>query len=156
MPIPITPIIPIIPSAAYTRRCRLLAAHGLRSCLSARTQPWLTATGAPSQTSTIPYHTRDRIQQITNCQQITNGDIAPLCQNGAETLVLRCGYHDTQQHPAPLGAGWKTRLESSIYKSSTRFIHDCTFRLHLLPIHKGRHSGAPRAIVYGHCLVHFA
>ena len=30
--------------------------HGLRSCLSARTQP-LTATGAPSQTSTIPYHT---------------------------------------------------------------------------------------------------
>ena len=37
-------------------RCRLLAAHGLRSCLSVRTQP-LTATGAPSQTSTMPYHT---------------------------------------------------------------------------------------------------
>ena len=37
-------------------RCRLLAAHGLRSCLSVRTQP-LTATGAPSQTSTISYHT---------------------------------------------------------------------------------------------------
>ena len=35
---------------------RLLAAHGLTSCLSVRTQP-LTATGAPSQTSTIPYHT---------------------------------------------------------------------------------------------------
>ena len=35
-------------------RCRLLAAHGLTSCLSVRTQP-LTATGAPSQTSTIPY-----------------------------------------------------------------------------------------------------
>ena len=32
-----------------------LAAHGARSCLSVRTQP-LTATGAPSQTSTIPYH----------------------------------------------------------------------------------------------------
>ena len=29
---------------------------GPRSCLSVRTQP-LTATGAPSQTSTIPYHT---------------------------------------------------------------------------------------------------
>ena len=37
-------------------RSRLLAAHGLTSCLSVRTQP-LTATGAPSQTSTIPYHT---------------------------------------------------------------------------------------------------
>ena len=37
-------------------RSRLLAAHGLLSCLSVRTQP-LTATGAPSQTSTIPYHT---------------------------------------------------------------------------------------------------
>ena len=36
-------------------RCRLLAAHGARSCLSVRTQP-LTATGAPSQTSTIPCH----------------------------------------------------------------------------------------------------
>ena len=32
------------------------AAACARSCLSARTQP-LTATGAPSQTSTIPYHT---------------------------------------------------------------------------------------------------
>ena len=29
--------------------------HGLRSCPSARTQP-LTASGAPSQTSTMPYH----------------------------------------------------------------------------------------------------
>ena len=37
-------------------RCGLLTAHGARSCLSVRTQP-LTATGAPSQTSTIPYHT---------------------------------------------------------------------------------------------------
>ena len=36
-------------------RCRLLlAAHGLRSCLSVRTQP-LAATGAPLQTSTIPW-----------------------------------------------------------------------------------------------------
>ena len=41
----------------YITRCRLLAAHGAtRSCLSVRTQP-PTATGAPSQTSTIPYHT---------------------------------------------------------------------------------------------------
>ena len=46
-------------------RCRQLTpwygmvCHGMpcaRSCLSVRTQP-LTATGAPSQTSTIPYHT---------------------------------------------------------------------------------------------------
>ena len=36
-------------------RCRPLAAHGLASCLSVRTQP-LTATGAPSQTSTMPHH----------------------------------------------------------------------------------------------------
>ena len=36
-------------------RCRLLTAHGLTSCLSVRTQP-PTATGAPSQTSTMPYH----------------------------------------------------------------------------------------------------
>ena len=35
-------------------RCRLLAENGSRSCLSVRTQP-LTATGAPSQTSTIPW-----------------------------------------------------------------------------------------------------
>ena len=37
-------------------RCRLFAAPGARSCLSVRTQP-PTATGAPSQTSTIPHHT---------------------------------------------------------------------------------------------------
>ena len=36
-------------------RCRPLAAHGPRSCLSVRTQP-LMATGAPSQTSTMPWH----------------------------------------------------------------------------------------------------
>ena len=50
------PVPPIILLTDMVPRCRLLAAHGLRSCLSARTQP-LTATGAPSQTSTIPYHT---------------------------------------------------------------------------------------------------
>ena len=43
-------------------RCRLLAAHGAKSCQSVRAQP-LTATGAPSQTftdlyHTIPYHTQ--------------------------------------------------------------------------------------------------
>ena len=37
-------------------RCRLLAAHSARSCLSVRTQPPM-ATGAPSQTSIVPYHT---------------------------------------------------------------------------------------------------
>ena len=36
-------------------RCRLLAVHGPTPCLSVRTQP-LTATGAPSQTSTTPCH----------------------------------------------------------------------------------------------------
>ena len=35
--------------------CRLFAAHGTGSCLSVRTQP-PAVTGAPSQTSTIPYH----------------------------------------------------------------------------------------------------
>ena len=50
------PCPPIILLTDMVSRCRLLAAHGLTSCLSVRTQP-LTATGAPSQTSTIPYHT---------------------------------------------------------------------------------------------------
>ena len=53
------PSVPVPPNILLTdmvARCRLLAAHGARSCLSARTPP-LTATGAPSQTSTIPYHT---------------------------------------------------------------------------------------------------
>ena len=50
------PCPPIILLTDMVTRSRLLAAHGLTSCLSVRTQP-LTATGAPSQTSTIPYHT---------------------------------------------------------------------------------------------------
>ena len=49
------PCSPIILLTDMVSRSRLLAAHGLLSCLSVRTQP-LTATGAPSQTSTIPYH----------------------------------------------------------------------------------------------------
>ena len=53
---PSVPAPPIILLTDMVTRCRLLAAHGARSCLSVRTQP-LTATGAPSQTSTIPYHT---------------------------------------------------------------------------------------------------
>ena len=48
------PCPPIILLTDMVSRCRLLAAHGLTSCLSVRTQP-LTATGAPSQTSTIPW-----------------------------------------------------------------------------------------------------
>ena len=36
-------------------RCKLLVAHGARSCLSMRTQP-PTPTGAPSQTSVMPCH----------------------------------------------------------------------------------------------------
>ena len=53
---PSVPVPPIILLTDMVTRCRLLAAHGATSCLSVRTQP-LTATGAPSQTSTIPYHT---------------------------------------------------------------------------------------------------
>ena len=53
---PSVPVPPITLLTDMVARCRLLAAHGARSCLSVRTQP-LTATGAPSQTSTIPYHT---------------------------------------------------------------------------------------------------
>ena len=49
------PVPPITLLTDMVPRCRLLAAHGLRSCLSVRTQP-LTATGAPSQTSTMPCH----------------------------------------------------------------------------------------------------
>ena len=50
------PCPPITLLTDMVTRSRLLAAHGLTSCLSVRTQP-LTATGAPSHTSTIPYHT---------------------------------------------------------------------------------------------------
>ena len=53
---PSVPVPPITLLTDMVARCRLLAAHGARSCLSVRTQP-LMATGAPSQTSTIPYHT---------------------------------------------------------------------------------------------------
>ena len=53
---PSFPVPPIMLLTDMVTRSRLLAAHGLTSCLSVRTQP-LTATGAPSQTSTIPYHT---------------------------------------------------------------------------------------------------
>ena len=47
-------VAPIMLLTDMVSRCRL-AAPGARSCLSARTQP-LTATGAPSQTSTMPCH----------------------------------------------------------------------------------------------------
>ena len=49
------PSVPVPPTTSLTdmvTRSRLLAAHGLASCPSVRTQP-LTATGAPSQTSTV-------------------------------------------------------------------------------------------------------
>ena len=52
---PSFPVPPIMLLTDMVPRCRLLAAHGLMSCLSARTQ-LLTATGAPSQTSTMPHH----------------------------------------------------------------------------------------------------
>ena len=52
---PSVPVPPITLLTDMVARCRLLAAHGPRSCLSVRTQP-LTATGAPSQTAAIPYH----------------------------------------------------------------------------------------------------
>ena len=54
---PSVPVPPIILLTDMVTRSRLLAAHGLTSCLSVRTQP-LTATGAPSQTSTMPCHAR--------------------------------------------------------------------------------------------------
>ena len=52
---PSVPVPPIMLLTDMVTRCRLLTAHGARSCLSVRTQP-LTATGAPSQTSTMPCH----------------------------------------------------------------------------------------------------
>ena len=61
---PSFPVPPIILLADMVTRSRLLAAHDLLSCLSVRTQP-LTATGAPSQTSTIPYHTIYPLAQPT-------------------------------------------------------------------------------------------
>ena len=50
---PSVPVPPVILLTDMVTRCRLLAAHGLLSCLSVRTQP-LTATGAPSHRP-LPY-----------------------------------------------------------------------------------------------------
>ena len=60
---PSVPVPPIILLTDMVPRCRLLAAHGPRSCLSVRTQP-LTATGAPSQTSTIPCHAISHVGEV--------------------------------------------------------------------------------------------
>ena len=70
-------------------RCRLLAAHGARSCLSVRTQP-PTVTGAPSQTSTIQYQTvADRLLCIKP------GHIPFLSNNQvATTMVKRPGIEE--------------------------------------------------------------
>ena len=53
---PSVPVPPIMSLTDMIARCRPLAAHtGARSCPSVRTQP-LTATSAPSWTSTMPCH----------------------------------------------------------------------------------------------------
>ena len=67
---PSVPVPPITLLTDMVPRCRLLTAHGLLSCLSARTQP-LTATGAPSQTSTMPYHTSFSSVQFSSVQCCT-------------------------------------------------------------------------------------
>ena len=54
---PSVPVPSVTSLTDMVARCRPLAAHGLRSCPSVRTQP-LTATGAPSRTSTMPCHAR--------------------------------------------------------------------------------------------------
>ena len=60
---PSVPVPPITLLTDVVARSRLLAAHGARSCLSVRipchAQP-LTATGAPSQTCTMPCHAMPR------------------------------------------------------------------------------------------------
>ena len=57
----------------YGYPMQTIAAHGAKSCLSVRTQP-LTATGAPSQTSTIPCHTI----QFSACAFIGGCSCAPV------------------------------------------------------------------------------
>ena len=57
------PVPPITLLTDMVSRCRLLAAHGPRSCSSVRTQP-LTATGAPSQTSTMPCHAMTPLRSV--------------------------------------------------------------------------------------------
>ena len=71
---PSVPVPPITLLTDMVPRCRLIAAHGLRSCPSARTQP-LTATGAPSQTSTIPYHTMQGVRAASHVHLV----VAELC-----------------------------------------------------------------------------
>ena len=71
-------------------RCRLLAAHGLTSCLSVRTQP-LTATGAPSQTSTIPYHT---ILTETLVLALLTGTVQPAGGSARQTGHVRASTFD--------------------------------------------------------------
>ena len=80
---PSVPVPPIILLTDMVARCRLLAAHGARSCLSVRTQP-LTATGAPSQTSTIPYHTTSVFSLFTVSRAYCRPE--PAC-------VWSCGVH---------------------------------------------------------------
>ena len=79
---PSVPVPPITLLTDMVPRSRLLAAHGLTSCLSVRTQP-LTATGAPSQTSTMPCHAMPWGEQ---CRHLANH---PLNQGSGSTAIPR-------------------------------------------------------------------
>ena len=82
-------------------RSRLLAAHGLTSCLSVRTQP-LTATGAPSQTSTMPHHatTFSSVHFTSLRTDLHHTRTQPLTATGApsQTSAMPC-------HAMPHGQG---------------------------------------------------
>ena len=100
---PSVPVPPIMLLTDVVSRCRLLAAHGARSCLSVRTQP-LTATGAPSQTSTMPWPCH-----AIPCPSVASG----ITKMGAIVITGRahaCGVvcHD-RDHTTPCRALGSTR-----------------------------------------------
>ena len=67
--VPVPPVT-LLTDTSMVSRCRLLAAHGARSCLSVRTQP-LTATNAPSKT--IPPSFFDHYMQSSRTERHRRG-----------------------------------------------------------------------------------
>ena len=101
-------------------RCRLLAAHGLRSCPSVRTQP-LTATGAPSRTSAMPCHampcTLVRLHRPLPCHVLPS--------TPSQTSAMPCHAHATS------GYAWLTQWCPSPHEGVgggyAQGAHPCTF-----------------------------
>ena len=101
---PSVPVPPITLLTDMVTRCRLLAAHGDKSCLSVRTEP-LTATGAPfhrpllyhtmgvlpsTQPVATPYHTIHHT--IPGTVQLTGGYVRQMGYVRASTFDVLCSH----------------------------------------------------------------